>query len=259
MVSGLDSATVVGLAKKIQRDAHVPLHDQISSLLRERITLGHWPAHMRLPSEPELARLLGVARGTVRTAIRTLTDEGFLVQHQGRGTFVGGRMLEQSFAQEMLSTSESLDRAGVHYETRVIRRAVEPANSSIVARLQMSDADAQVVALRRVRLVAGTPVFVLDNYVVASLCPGLESADFMCRSLFSVLEEDHGLRVGSMQRTFQAVAATDDVARLLETNAGEPVLYLEQTSFEQSDSSPIEYSDVWIRGDQLRLTSWLRR
>lgn len=258
MVHAIDTATVVGLAAQLDRGAPVPLHDQISQLLRERIVSGRWPAHMRLPGEPNLARLLGVARGTVRSATRTLIDEGLLIQHQGRGTFVGGQLLEQSVAQEILSTSESLDRAGVRYETRVVRRVLEPASHAVAGHLQLFDSDTEVVALRRVRSVSGTPVFVLDNYLAAALCPGLESADLTRRSLFSVLEDEYGIRPTAVQRTFQAVGADAEIARLLHVDAGSPVLYLEQTSFDEDDE-PVEYSDVWIRGDQLRLSSWLRR
>ena len=39
---------------------------------------------------------------------------------------------------------------------------------------------------------------------------------------------------------------------------GHYVLYLEQVSYDGA-SRPIEYSDVWIRGDRLRLSAWLRR
>ena len=194
----------------------------------------------------------------MRRATRTLIDEGLLIQHQGRGTFVASQLLEQSFAQEIISTAEALDRDGVQYDTRVVRRALEPAAPHIAAHLRLPDSEAQVVALRRVRSVEGTPVFILDNYVVASLCPGLEGMDLTTRPLFAVLEKEFGLVITGVQRTFQAQAAGEEVAALLKVEVGSPVLYLEQTSYEQ-ETNPIEYSDVWIRGDKLRLSSWLRR
>jgi GntR family transcriptional regulator len=251
-------AQIEGIAALLSRSSPEPLHDQISSLLRQRIVSGRWPSHMRLPSEPEMATMLGVARGTIRRATRTLLAEGLLVQHQGRGTFVASQMLEQSFAQEIVSTSEALDRDGVRYDTRVVRRSVEVAPQAVAAHLHLRDAEAQVAAIRRVRSVEGVPVFILDNYVVASLCPGLESADLSSRALFAVLEQDYDLRVSGVQRTFQAQAASAEIAALLGLAIGDPVLYLEQISYEQ-DGEPIEYSDVWIRGDKLRVSSWLAR
>lgn len=243
---------------QLRRDAPEPLHDQISALFRQRVVSGRWPPHTRLPSEPEIAQALQVARGTVRRATRSLIDEGLLVQHQGRGTFVGPPVMEQSFAQEIISTAEALDRDGLRYETTVISQVREAAADRVAGHLHLADDQAEVVALRRVRAVDGVAMFVLDNYVVASRCPGLETANLTARPLFTVLEQDHGVIVDGVQRTFQAQIATRPIAELLSISVGSPVLYLEQVSYDKA-SDPIEYSDVWIRGDRLRLSAWLRR
>lgn len=252
-----NSEPLTGLAQKLSRASHEPLHDQISALLREQIISGRWRSHTRLPSEPELAQVFGVARGTVRRSIRTLLDEDLLVQHQGRGTFVNGATLEQSFAQEIISTSEALDRDGVNYRTQVVRRGVELASSDVRGRLAL-DEDASVVALRRVRSVEDTRVFLLDNYLPASRFPGLETRDLGSRRLFSVLESDFSTVIDAVHRTFEAMAASDEVARLLEVSPRSPVLFLQQTSY-TAESVAIECSNVWIRGDRLRLSSWMRR
>jgi GntR family transcriptional regulator len=139
----------------------------------------------------------------------------------------------------------------------VLDQALEPASDRIAAQLQLAASD-QVVAIRRVRSVDGAPMYALDNYVVAHRCPGLESADLTTRPLFTVLEEDHGVVVDGIQRTFQAQIATPLVGELLRIDPGSPVLYLEQVSYDKA-SKPIEYSDVWIRGDRLRLSAWLQR
>lgn len=249
--------SVEDIARQLDRSAPEPLHDQISTVVRRYIVTGRWPSHTRLPSEPELATALNVARGTIRRAIRTLIEERLLVQHQGRGTFVSPPALAQSFAQEIISSAEALDRDGIRYETVVLDQALEEASDRIAAQLQLAAAE-RVVALRRVRSVDGAPMYALDNYVVANRCPGLESADLTSRPLFSVLEEDHGVVVDGIQRTFQAQIATSLVGDLLRIDPGSPVLYLEQVSYDKT-SKPIEYSDVWIRGDRLRLSAWLQR
>ncbi|MGH1563914.1 FadR/GntR family transcriptional regulator [Mumia sp. DW29H23] len=63
--------------------------DTVSRLL-QTVRLGVVPPGGSLPAERELALRLGVSRDTVREAIRTLTDAGFLVRRRGRygGTFV---------------------------------------------------------------------------------------------------------------------------------------------------------------------------
>jgi DNA-binding GntR family transcriptional regulator len=47
-----------------------------------------WRLGEKLPIEPELAALLGISRGTVRAAVRSLVVSGLLDVRQGAGTFV---------------------------------------------------------------------------------------------------------------------------------------------------------------------------
>lgn len=64
------------------------LWEQVAADLRAEIESGELPAGSKLPSEPDLAELYGVARVTVRTAVSRLRDEGLLKRTTGRGTFV---------------------------------------------------------------------------------------------------------------------------------------------------------------------------
>ncbi len=64
------------------------LADQVINQLRTQITSGAWPVGSRIPTEPELVERLGVARNTVREAIRALAHNGLLDIRQGSGTYV---------------------------------------------------------------------------------------------------------------------------------------------------------------------------
>ncbi|MGP4113770.1 FadR/GntR family transcriptional regulator [Streptomyces sp. 4N509B] len=64
------------------------LADQVIGQLRAQITSGEWPVGSRIPTEPELVARLGVARNTVREAVRALAHNGLLDIRQGSGTYV---------------------------------------------------------------------------------------------------------------------------------------------------------------------------
>ncbi|GAA5014116.1 FadR/GntR family transcriptional regulator [Kitasatospora paranensis] len=65
-----------------------PLSDQVIAQLRAQITSGEWPVGARIPTEAELVEQLGVARNTVREAVRALAHNGLLDIRQGSGTYV---------------------------------------------------------------------------------------------------------------------------------------------------------------------------
>ncbi|GAA1988554.1 FadR/GntR family transcriptional regulator [Kitasatospora viridis] len=65
-----------------------PLADQVIAQLRAQITSGEWPVGSRIPTEAALVEQLGVARNTVREAVRALAHNGLLDIRQGSGTYV---------------------------------------------------------------------------------------------------------------------------------------------------------------------------
>ncbi|MET3372085.1 DNA-binding FadR family transcriptional regulator [Variovorax boronicumulans] len=64
------------------------LADAAANSIRTEIAAGRWPIGSRIPIEPQLAQLLGVSRGTVREAVKTLVSRGLLEVRQGSGTYV---------------------------------------------------------------------------------------------------------------------------------------------------------------------------
>lgn len=62
--------------------------NDIATALKKRISSGEWIENGRMPPERDLASEFGVARNTVRRAVSFLEDDGTVVRHVGRGTFL---------------------------------------------------------------------------------------------------------------------------------------------------------------------------
>lgn len=237
------------------RDSPLPLYRQLADQLRRHITSGEWPEDYKLKPEPELAEELGVARGTLRQAIGELVAQGRLRQVRGRGTFVTGRRAELPGQESLVTMHELLTASGQEFTTEVLLKEVT-AGPRRVRSLLDATIDEELLRLRRRLLVAGEPFVALDNWVRLALAPGLEDRDFAREPLFAALEAA-GVAIGWGQRSFSAAPA-GEMAGLLGTHADAPVLYLEQVTY-LVDERPLEYSDVWIRGDKLRVSTILRR
>ena len=65
------------------------LVDSAEEALRNWLASGRHRLGDRLPPENTLASMLGISRGTLRTALRRLEQTGEIVRRQGSGTFVG--------------------------------------------------------------------------------------------------------------------------------------------------------------------------
>ncbi|GAA1847027.1 GntR family transcriptional regulator [Brevibacterium marinum] len=252
---GTEVATTTGLT--IDRSAPVPLHFQIAEVIRERVTLGIWPAHYRLKPEPELAAEFGVSRGTLRKALGALIAEGRLVQVRGRGTFVTAEQVEPALAQDLTTLSEDFAARGITSDVTVLGSELNRAPGTVAGLLDIDPTD-PVLVLRRIRSTPEGPVAYLVNFVRADLAPGIEATDFSSASLFGTLEDDFGKAVTTARRTFIAQAADAEVADALQLPTGAPVQYLQQVSY-LAGGRAIEYSDVWINSDRMRVTSMLSR
>jgi DNA-binding GntR family transcriptional regulator len=235
-----------------------PIWRQVAASMRENITSRRWPEHHKLTAEEDLAEELEISRGTLRRALSALVDEGLLVQIQGRGTFVTAKSTDLPLAQRLVSLHELFALSGKDATTEVVSRESTLGRKEVREQLGVSD-DEQLMWLRRRMLVEGEVFVLLDNYVRHTLCPGLDTVDFSAVPLFAAIEQA-GLEIGWGRRTFAARTAhsMEASSSLLTADPDEPVLYLEQVTF-LADDRPIEYSDVWIRGDKLRVTTVLHR
>ena len=97
------------------------LVDDTEGALRAWLATGTHRPGDRLPPELELAGMLGVSRGTLRTALDRLEEAGEITRRQGSGTYVGQPVRPTAFHEglEVLRPySELAERRGVALTVR---------------------------------------------------------------------------------------------------------------------------------------------
>ncbi|MEH7120780.1 PLP-dependent aminotransferase family protein [Neobacillus vireti] len=73
---------------KPNKSSPVPLHQQITDYIKEKISNGEWTIGYKLPSQRTLAKMLEVNRSTVVAAFDELIAEGLIEGRSGSGTKV---------------------------------------------------------------------------------------------------------------------------------------------------------------------------
>lgn len=116
------------------------LTDQVIARLRQQITSGAWPVGSRIPTEPALVDQLGVARNTVREAVRALAHNGLLDIRQGSGTYVAATSELAGVMQRRFAAAEARD-------VKEVRGALEAKAASLAATRRTGDDLAQLDAL----------------------------------------------------------------------------------------------------------------
>jgi GntR family transcriptional regulator len=143
------------------------LVDGAEAALRNWLAPGRHRSGDRLPPEHDLSAMLGVSRGTLRTALGRLEEGGEIVRRQGSGTYVGHVATPAAFDErlERLESYASLARRrGVTLAAREVRIERKPLGAE-VGRVLGLDAGAVAVWISRVLLVDGEPAAIMEDIV----------------------------------------------------------------------------------------------
>lgn len=96
----------------------------IAGALRKQIASARFVQNDRLPPERTLAEQFGVARGTVREALKQLEEAGFVARRPGSGTYV--TYSEKDEARSIVETTRPLELIDARFavEPQMVRLAV---------------------------------------------------------------------------------------------------------------------------------------
>jgi GntR family transcriptional regulator len=202
--------------------------------LRQLIDEEVFASGAQLPTEPDLARSLGVSRVTLRQALHMLQDEGVLLRRSGLGTFVAERPWLQASLDVNYSLTALIEASGRRPGTVGAQAYERPADAATADALQIAEGS-PVVVIERVRTADGRPVAHSVDTLPYDLCPGDPLA----------MLEEHG---GSLHRLFRdrldqvihhgrarirAQNADDYLASQLGVPGGSPLILLEQTDYNE--------------------------
>jgi GntR family transcriptional regulator len=121
----------------------------------------------RLPPEHEVATMLGVSRGTLRSALRRLEERGEIVRRQGSGTFVGRSAVPAALGErlERLEPYSSLaERRGLTLSSVDLTIERRPVGAEVGEALGLAPI-ALAIAVSRTLVANEAPVAVMFDVV----------------------------------------------------------------------------------------------
>jgi DNA-binding GntR family transcriptional regulator len=201
-----------------------------------------------LPNERELAARFGVARATLRQALKQLELEGRLQRRRGVGTTVAPPRFGVDVGPAEQSWPGAPDDA---WQTADCDETAPPSG---VADMLGEGSGSLVHAVRRTRMTRGQPVATEMLYVPQASVPGLPGADSPSGAARgrAVLRELHRLQLEGQERAVELGSARADDARQLDRLPGAPVLVV--TTRYIADGATAAVAVATYRADTCRLT-----
>ncbi|MGJ9406352.1 GntR family transcriptional regulator [Nesterenkonia aurantiaca] len=224
-----------------------PLHSQLASALRDRIRDRRLQPGEALPSDAQLQTQLRVSRSVVRQAMNTLVTEGAIERSRGRGSVVAPARQHHRLAHRAAGLSSQVTESGSEVRTKVLSLRFE--NNSSHGELDESD----TIALERLRIINGIPAAYIHTWLPRRFGADLNPEALTDSSLHQILEAQYGISLTGGTREVRAVAADDQLAHLLDTPKGAPLLLLEGTTTD-SEGTVVEVFSTWHRGDLIAFT-----
>lgn len=236
-------------SRPLDKSGFIPLYYQIQQALMQKIQSGELPEGAALQSEEELARVYLVSRMTARQALQGLKSGGYASSQKGRGTFVTHPKMEKNIM-HLLGFTEDMKQRGMVPSSRLLEQTVIHATEELASKLKITAGD-DVVRLRRLRLADGTPMALEESNIALKFFPGLERLNFSKQSLYHVLRERYGVRVGWADEVIEALPATREDSELLTIPKRASILSISRIIMTTEDT-PIEVACSRYRGDRYR-------
>ncbi|MBR0555771.1 phosphonate metabolism transcriptional regulator PhnF [Ciceribacter sp. L1K23] len=217
----------------------MPIWQQIRDHILGLIEGGILRPGSQLPGETHLAASLGVTRITLRQALQQLQNEGHLTARKGVGIFVRSPPAIFSVRdghpfRENIETHS----APITTDTRFIRR--EAASHELAERLRIGEG-AEIIHLRRLRLLGDQPVYVNDKYFPADRFTDFEAVYAERQSVTDVFRA-HG--IAAFRRVETRISggfSTSEEAENLRLTPGTPVFHLNARN-EDGNGQTIEWT-----------------
>ncbi|MDH6215974.1 GntR family transcriptional regulator [Streptomyces pseudovenezuelae] len=205
-----------------------------------------------IPTERDLSERYGVARETVRQALRELVLEGKL-RRQGRGTVVAGPKLAQPLS--LASYTEGVRRQGRTPGRSLVTLDRFPCPDALAAETGLERGE-PVWHLERVLLADDERVGLESTYVSVARLPHLDTEFEPDSSFYGYLHE-RGIGFGDADERIETVLATPREALLVGTPPALPMLLIHRVS-RDTEGRPLERVRSLYRGDRFSFTTHLR-
>jgi DNA-binding GntR family transcriptional regulator len=204
----------------------IPQYKRLHEILRKHINEGVYNEGDLLPSENELCNIYGLTRPTVRQALGTLVQDGYISKQQGKGSTVN-KTPQGIGILSVSGTTSALKNKNL--KTLILTKpTLMPWPDNFFFGLSELAMESGCIFMTRLRLLDDAPVFYDINYIPAINLPRFTVRNFTNRSLFDILRKTYQVEIKGGEQRIKAIEADDEISGFLKIKTGHPVLHMER-------------------------------
>ncbi len=208
---------------------------------------GVYPNGSKLPSEPQMAKLLGVSRETWRNAVRLLIHENLLISKHGSGTYVCGKPpLISNDLSKLESLTKMLTSGGISNSTSSCSFGYIPEN---IWRL-FSDQLNSFYCVKKTRYQKDTVVSTSYHYIPSKYNFDMNTIP---DSILNYFEDEHHIHIVRACTELLVPDSNDHLYQESSLPLDVPVIRFNQLHFD-TKGNPIFYGIDYLRCDKFNFT-----
>ena len=227
----------------------LPLYQQIAELLIRDIASGRLIEGERLPPERDMAANLGIAVGTLRQALKSLTEKGLLDRVQGSGNYV--RAKADAASVYALFRLERIEGGGLP-TAQVLSVDRCPKNPSLPA----FGTHAEGHRIRRIRFLSGQVAAVEEIWLDATHVDRIPQSDLL-ESLYLYYRQRLGIWISRADDSIGQGPLPDWAPPEFPHAPGTPLPLITRVSWAQ-DGRSVEASLTWYDPATVRYVARLK-
>ncbi len=214
------------------------LYLQIRSIILKAIRDRDLQPRQKIPSLNKLSEMTGVSRVTVRQALQSLINEGWLFTVPGKGTYVAESPRIEHSLQQLLGWTDEIRMQGLIPSSKVVSCDTVPLTAYLAHWLEVP-AGTLVYQITRIRYANEYPLALERAHLVCTRFPGLDRLIDSETSLYKILQEHYYIKPLRAIQFLEANEADLVASKLLEIEFGQSVLVSERITYSANDE-PIE-------------------
>jgi GntR family transcriptional regulator len=201
----------------------------------------------RLPTEMALSDQFGVSRETIRKSLTRLEQNGIIRRRQRAGTFLAKRPAMNADLR-LTGPIEEFKDLGTATTAKLVSQQAVRARADVAGALGLVEGD-QVYEFKRIRVLGGEPLLLLDAYFPPAIGRKIARVDLHGNLVVPTLRKILRSPLQEEYQQIDAVVARGVLARQLRVTPGAPVLTVKRL-FVDSRGNPAVFFREHFRSDR---------